>query len=403
MGRLLEKLESRVLLAVDLTGVTTVRATGTLVAVADHRDLIYDSARQRLYITTATGVERLDVATGQRLSAIGVASGLQGGDITVDGKYLYIAQGDAFALHKVDLEAGTAVALSYPPQSYPYQDGGWDVVIMGTTAYFSGHQAPNYVAHFEVERWDVTTDQFIDTSWAMTYRTVSGHGMLSRSADRTTMLINQFQTMSGEVRTYFPATDTMVRNSDGRSEGGNWMWGQIAAVSRDGALFAVNFDGKILLKESATLKTVGTIGVGGGVAFSPTSDVVFVAEYNTSKLIAFDIATQQPLYVMDTGLVHDRTAVGIDERRGLLEVSPDERHFFLNLAQGVQVIARSAHDHATAGTLQASSTTVQGGAPVTFTATIGAPGQDAKPTGKVTFKVGDAVLGTVGWRTGRRC
>src|SRR3954464_15782518 len=55
----LEQLEERM--------TPSITSTNPLISpVAGHRDLVYDSAHQRLYITTSTGtVERFDVATQQ--------------------------------------------------------------------------------------------------------------------------------------------------------------------------------------------------------------------------------------------------------------------------------------------------------------------------------------------------
>src|ERR1700730_10889377 len=61
-----------------------------LIPVVNHHDLVFDSVRNLLYITTDDGkVQRYDVANGTLLSPLAVGTTLNGADITPDGKSLY--------------------------------------------------------------------------------------------------------------------------------------------------------------------------------------------------------------------------------------------------------------------------------------------------------------------------
>src|SRR5438874_8828860 len=65
----------------------------TLISVSGPQDLVFDSARNRLYITTTGGsVARYDVASNSLLSSAAVGTWLNGEDITPDNHYLYVAE-----------------------------------------------------------------------------------------------------------------------------------------------------------------------------------------------------------------------------------------------------------------------------------------------------------------------
>ena len=97
----MQVLESRRLLA------------STLVPVTGAMDLIYDPTRNDLYVTTDSGsLARYDLDTRQLLVPIQAGTKLRGGDITPDGKYLYIADTGNNAIRKVDLANGQATTLS---------------------------------------------------------------------------------------------------------------------------------------------------------------------------------------------------------------------------------------------------------------------------------------------------
>jgi hypothetical protein len=75
---LLERLEDRLV-------------PSTLIPVPNHRDLVFDPARDLLYITTNAGtVQRYDVGGQQLLSPLNVGTALNGADITPDGSALYV-------------------------------------------------------------------------------------------------------------------------------------------------------------------------------------------------------------------------------------------------------------------------------------------------------------------------
>src|SRR5262245_33466345 len=92
--------------------------TSVFIPVQNHRDLIYDAARNMLDITTSYGrVERYSVPAQSLLNPFPVGTVLNGADITMDGNYLYVTEqqtsGSRGIVHKVDLNTGAVTNLLY--------------------------------------------------------------------------------------------------------------------------------------------------------------------------------------------------------------------------------------------------------------------------------------------------
>ena len=91
----------------------------TLISVAGARDVVFDAARNRLYVTTNTGsVARYDVGSSSLLSAVAVGTSLNGADITPDGQYLYVAENQRGPtqgyFYKINLAAPTPTSTLVP-------------------------------------------------------------------------------------------------------------------------------------------------------------------------------------------------------------------------------------------------------------------------------------------------
>lgn len=84
----------------------------TLLPIADHYDLVFDAIRNQLDIVGASSVYRYDLATKSMLPSIPVGGAPGYGDITSDGRFLYLTDRLTTAIHKVDLAGGTASVLA---------------------------------------------------------------------------------------------------------------------------------------------------------------------------------------------------------------------------------------------------------------------------------------------------
>ncbi len=92
-------------------------SVGSLVAIGGYRDLVLDSSRGLLYATTDHGtIERIDLQTKTKLASFSVGTNLYGADITPDGRYLYVTEGQPGTLgvvYRVDLETGSSTSITY--------------------------------------------------------------------------------------------------------------------------------------------------------------------------------------------------------------------------------------------------------------------------------------------------
>ena len=100
--------------------------------ITDPSDVVFDELRNMLYIGTRDGkLFRYDLATQTFLAPLTVGTELNGMDITPDGDYLYITEGDPVGstgiIHKVNLNNATVQDIQYALQSS--ETGGWDIKI----------------------------------------------------------------------------------------------------------------------------------------------------------------------------------------------------------------------------------------------------------------------------------
>jgi hypothetical protein len=134
----------------------------TFIPVPDRNDLIFDPTRDVLYITTASGlVQRWDMATQKLLTPWNVGGILEGGDITQDGKYLYVADGVPVTghlgvLHQVDLASGAVTNLTYPLGMNEF--GGYAVAVASTGKVLVSGQGSDY--SIPIEEYDPASNSF---------------------------------------------------------------------------------------------------------------------------------------------------------------------------------------------------------------------------------------------------
>src|SRR5262249_54286021 len=162
----------------------------------DHRDLIFDPGRNLLYITTSSGLVQRYNATFHFLQpAWQVGTALNGGDITPDGRFLYVTE-QAFGngqgtVHKVDLASGAVTDLHYPLVSF---EGGSFSVAVGPNAkaLFTGGP-PLGSSWVPVRQIDLATDS-VTTRPDPAPRGVFSATHLVRAGDRSLLFGTQSDT-----------------------------------------------------------------------------------------------------------------------------------------------------------------------------------------------------------------
>src|SRR6266568_6475130 len=108
LSRLFESLESRQLLSAVDPAITlkVVGPTNTLLPSDHPQDLIIDSSRNQLLAFEQSTIQRFDMSNGSLLGLIGAGNSFLGGDITMDGRFLYVGDGAYETVYKVNLSTG---------------------------------------------------------------------------------------------------------------------------------------------------------------------------------------------------------------------------------------------------------------------------------------------------------
>jgi sugar lactone lactonase YvrE len=352
----------------------------TVFAAANHRDLVYDGTRGLLYVTTADGdVDRYDVVHQALLNPFHVGGSPGGADITPDGQFLYVADTSGEpaggVIHKVNLDTGAVTDLHYSLHGLPA--GSYSVVINANGAAIVTLTGDGISPFYRI---DLATDTLSQVG-VSTFQGIFAARGADRSQDVFTAPVS-----SGPASTYDVAADTFsppVYLND--------YLDSTSAVSRDGALIAVEIRGSVRILDRS-LQTVHTLtGLSGGVAFDPTRDVLYAVSTSADQIQAFDTTTWNQLYAIP---ISEAVQGAVQYGNGMMTVSTDGNWLFLATVSGIRVYPLNGLV-GTSVTLAASPTdSATPGQPVTFFATVRG-GSAADRVGEtVTFVEGSTILGT---------
>lgn len=306
-----------------------------LIPVENRRDLIYDDSRNILFITTGHGtVERFDVAENMLLSPFEIGGDLYGGDLTVDGRYLYVAdaavQDDQGIIRKIDLVDGTVTDLAFELQSG--ESGAWDVSIANsqTALITPRHESAGAAALRELA---LDSGTFTLRNEVLSTEGDSGsvgNTQIARSADRSILLSTEAHGAHGLVHVYEPGTDVF---SSSVAMERNFI-DAASAVSRDGTLIAVaagEYGTAIMNRSFETVRLFGAYA--GGVAFHPSRDILYLVDHDADQIVAYDTTTW---------MIVEQFAIGEDVPssqafdEGTITVSSDGVFLFLSTPSGVR-------------------------------------------------------------------
>jgi sugar lactone lactonase YvrE len=320
----LEQLENRVMPSV-------------LIPVANRRDLVFDPTRNILDITTASGqVQRYDVANQTLLSPWSVGTSLNGADITSDGSALYVAEnqtsGSHGILHRVDLADGSVSNLTY--NLVGLEGGVWDVAIANNgKAFFSTRfNGSGWVPFRQVDLATGTVSIRTDTPGSGGSGQVRQDTHINRSADGSQMFMTESNISSGPIFTYAAASDSFPQHA----QTGGFYDNVPSAVSRDGALIAIEMGGTVSITDR-DLQPVRFLhgNFNGGLTFDPSRDVLYAVDGDAGKVVAFDTNTWAEKFQLNIG----ETIQGWGHfDTGEMTVSSDGSELFLSTRSGVRMI-----------------------------------------------------------------
>ncbi|MEP0869441.1 hypothetical protein NDA01_06480 [Trichocoleus desertorum AS-A10] len=313
------------------------------IPIANHRDLIFDPKRALLYITTDDGdLERYDIATRTLFTPIDVGNSLNGGDITPDSSFLYIAEGLRGAtqgfVRKVNLVTGAITNLTYNLDFG--EGGGWDLKIAANGKGFlsTQYEGSGWTPFRELNLSTDTLSVRADTAGSSFGGQVRQNTDISRSADRNLFFMTESNISSGPMFTYNATTDSFPRQADT-----NAFLGYGSAVNRNGSLVALQLGSSISILDANFNSVQSLSNLDGGFAFDPIRDILYAADSVTDQVLAFSTQTWQELYRLDIGEnVGDSVPFYTYDRE--MVVSDDGQFLFLATGSGVRMLTLGRPD-----------------------------------------------------------
>jgi hypothetical protein len=284
------------ILFAELCGASAgLRAQGVLVPVTERSDMVFDHGGKYLYITTTDGwVRRYNLATGKLEPGYNLGGSLGGVDIAADDSFLLVAQRTTPSnaqgvVHKLDLRTGVVTNAYYNSDN---DRGSNDVAIASNGTALVTSATTNGFAFTRLRQWDLSTNALterLDTPGIGPGGSISVGAWLTRSEDGTRLSIST--DAGSNCFTYSALSNTF-------SESGSWS-SQRTALNRDGTLAATLFrnNGNVSLDTVPDYGFVhafpglGGFGPSGGVAFDPTTDVLYAVSVNSNEIVAYDAKT----------------------------------------------------------------------------------------------------------------
>jgi hypothetical protein len=344
-----------------------------LIAVPDHRDLVYDNTRDLLYITTSQGrLERWDPVQQQLLSAIVFGALQNGADITKDGGALYVADAQLLTagfgtIHKLNINSVAVTELVYAVQ-VP-ERSAWDINVndqgvglVSSLLEISGHsplRSLDTAGVFSIKNANLGSGPD---------GTVQSQTNIFRSPDRSLYVLLESNSSSGPVMTYASVGGTFLNQ---KSLGVN-LNTSLAAINRDNSQIAVEVNSNVRVMDQSLNPLYELVGIDGGIIYDARQDLLYGASSATDEVIVFASATGSELYRLPVG--HDVTP-SAPYGNGEMEISSDSKWLFLATPDGVVMFGLTDPP-----TLSVDDVTVvegnTGTKTVTFTVTLSAAATD---------------------------
>ncbi len=276
------------------------------IPAAGRVDIVPDSVRHLLYISSGDSVLRYDWVDGTFLTPYKLGGSLKGMDLSPDGNTLLVADesysgSNAYPPHGnvwvdvVNLADGAAHKALFPCASG--EDGTFSVAYGadGRALVSSSYYGSGWVP---LRLLDPVTGA------VSTVATITQNSMLSASADGSVIGIAESNISDGRFAGYRVA-DGAYTEKTGYTDGTSWFNYEIG-VNRDGTQFALPTYGGTFICDANLTKTGTVIGVYAGlqpvgVAYSPIDDIVYFPFVTTPEIRAYDTNTWTQIAAYDFG------------------------------------------------------------------------------------------------------
>ena len=261
-------------------------AAGTLISAPARVDMVYDSARDTVYITSGTSVLRYQLESNTFLTAFELGGNLSGIDLSPDGKTLAVADRQRSEtevwIHLVDLQTGLSRKATFPRA---FMEGGTFTVAFGNDG------AVLVTSTFEGSGW-VPLRRYDPATGGTTQiaSSVRQDSMLAGSADGSVIGFAESNSSSGPFGRYRIADGNLLRKS-GYTDGTSWFNYEMG-VNRNGTQYAIPTYGGAYIYDG-DLRRITILGQYAGpqpigVAYHPAEDIVYFAWTGSTEVRAFD-------------------------------------------------------------------------------------------------------------------
>jgi hypothetical protein len=311
------------------------KASGTLIPAPSRVDMVYDSARDTVYITSGTSVLRYQIGTNSFLSPIELGGSLSGIDLSPDGNTLAVADKTRSTtevwIHLVDLNSGVSRKVTFPRASY---EGGTFTVA------FAGDGAVVVTSTVEGSGWvPMRRHDPATGATSVLASSVRLDTMLAASGDRGVIGFAESDASDGPFGRYRVTDGNLLRKSgytDGTSK-----YNYEMGANRNGTQYAIPTYGGTYIYDADLHKT-NTIGQAAGpqpigVVYHPAEDLVYFAWTGSTEVRAFDTNTfaQVAAYDFEYGFTNTGNFAFT---QGRLKMSRDGSLLFATVNGGVRYV-----------------------------------------------------------------
>lgn len=333
------------------------QASGTLIPAPARVDMVYDSARDTVYITSGSSVLRYQIGTNTFLTPFELSGTLSGIDLSPDGNTLAVADKTRSAtevwIHLIDLNSGVSRKVTFPRA---FGEGGTFTVA------FAGDGAVLTTSIYEGSGW-VPMRRYDPATGASSVvaPSASQDGMLTASADGSVIGFTEGNISDGRFGRYRVADGNLLRKTNGDAPG--WFNYEMG-VNYNGTQYAIPTYGGTYVY-NADLGRITILGQYAGpqpvgVVYHPAENVVYFAWATTNEVRAFD--TNTFTQVAAYNFEHNFTTTGNRAfTQGRLKISRDGSLLFATVNGGVRYLrlyAPLAADNQEVDTYEDSSTII---------------------------------------------
>jgi len=310
-------------------------AAGTFVPAPGRVDMVYDAARDTLYVTSGGSVLRYQLGSNTFLAPFDLGGNLGGIDLSPDGNTLAVADRQradtTVRIHLVDLQTGQPRTVSFPRG---FGEGGTFTVAYagdGALLVTSTYEGSGWV---QLRRHDPATGATTVVASSITQNT-----MLASSGDGSVVGFAESNISDGRFGRYRVADGNLLRKS-GYTDGTGWFNYEIG-VNRDGTHYAIPTYGGTFIYD-ANLVRVGTVGQYAGpqpigVVYHPVENTVYFAWAGSTEVRAHDTASlaQTAGYDFEHSFTHPGNHAFT---QGRLRISRDGSLLFATVNGGVRYL-----------------------------------------------------------------